>query len=80
MLDMIKVPRPLKERYDFSCCGCGHEQSLAPSIMMEMGINSGHGRCSKCAMFLHLELKQDNSGAISTPHSEYVENMQKANA
>lgn len=69
-----------KEKYDVACCMCGHEFKAAPSMMMtEFGRNSGHGRCSQCKTFLHLEIDPDLSGAvmISKDHREWVNENQK---
>lgn len=50
-------------RYNFKCPECGHEQSAAPSISMNMGRNHGHGSCMKCKTFLHLEIIDDMHGS-----------------
>ena len=48
--------RPL---YDFSCPACGHEMSAAKSLCMQMGINSGSGRCLRCKTYFRLKLLPD---------------------
>jgi len=50
-------------RYNFKCSECGHEQSAAPSILMNMGLNRGNGSCMKCKTFLHLEILDDMHGS-----------------
>ena len=50
-------------RYNFKCPSCGHEQSAATSILMNMGLNRGHGSCMKCKTFLHLEILDDMHGS-----------------
>ena len=63
----------LKERYDFACCKCGHEMQFAPCIIMQMGVNSGHGRCSKCGEFLALHIEGD--AGWSELYSDHVERI-----
>ena len=50
-------------RYNFKCPSCGYEQSAAPSIFMNMGLNRGCGSCMKCKTFLHLEIIDDMHGS-----------------
>ena len=52
----------MKERYNFTCPVCKHEQSAAPSMGMTMGLNDGHGHCKKCGLFLHLRIAPDING------------------
>jgi len=64
-----------KERYDFVCCSCGHEQWAKPSIMMTgFGMNQGHGSCLKCKKFLHLEIEGglDGEKMISMLWDDYL--------
>lgn len=61
----------LKDSYPFMCSECSHEMFLVPSIIMIMGLNSGHGTCSKCKTFLHLEINADNETAKSEPMNKY---------
>ena len=59
-------------RYEFSCSKCGHVAYFERSIMMEMGFNSGHGTCSQCKTFLHLEVSDEaNKKGISMPWEQY---------
>ena len=55
----------LKDKYDVKCCVCGHEFYFTPSIMMFLGINSGHGSCSKCKNFLRLKINQETGEGSS---------------
>lgn len=60
---MTEKRETFKERYNFKCAQCGHEQSAKPSmIMTEFGMNQGHGKCLKCGEFLHLEITPDLQG------------------
>ncbi len=64
-----------KERYNFKCCSCNHEQSAAPSIMMTgFGMNQGHGSCLKCGQFLHLEIEGglDGDNMVSKLWDDYL--------
>lgn len=67
----------LKEKYDFNCFACGHEMSFSPSILMDMGINSGNARCSRCQSFLHLEIDCENNEGLSILHGEWIKNEKK---
>ena len=52
----------LKERYPFDCCLCGHNQTAAPSLFMQMGENIGGGACLACGEYLMLEISDDGEG------------------
>lgn len=52
----------LLPRYNFTCPTCMFEQSADTSIAMRMGLNSGHGSCTNCGVFLHLEIKEEMHG------------------
>ena len=54
----------LRETYDFVCPGCKKQLWAAPSMSMQMGMNSGHGTCPRCKMFFHLEIVPDLDGDI----------------
>ena len=61
----------LRERYNFTCCECRHEQSAAPSMFMSLfQLNAGGGSCSKCKEYLFLQINEDNKTMTSYPHSE----------
>jgi hypothetical protein len=38
------------------CCSCQRAFHIRPSLMMRMGINTGHVTCPGCAEFLHVEV------------------------
>lgn len=61
----------LKDHYKFDCLMCGHNQSLNPSIMMQMGANTGAGSCLKCKKHLHLEIDEEKGIAISQKMEDY---------
>lgn len=53
----------LKEKYPFACYSCGHEQTAAPSLFMELKImNSGGGNCLKCGAYMHLKISESGNG------------------
>jgi len=54
----------LKERYDFTCPKCGKQLWAAPSMFMQMGVNSGRGTCPRCKKFFHLEVVPDLDGDV----------------
>ena len=67
-----------KESYAFICCECKHKMFARPSLMMtELGINSGNGRCTKCGLFLHLEIYPDIKGEnmISKKFEDYLKEI-----
>lgn len=72
VLDAPPVPKELKERYEFTCPGCGNVADAAPSIMMiGFNVNAGHGTC-KCGLFLHLEIDESGEKMAAMPHDEWV--------
>ena len=62
----------LKEKYDFDCAVCGHNQGMNPSILMELGMNSGSGRCLRCKEFLRLEVNEKKGIAVSKKREGYL--------
>ncbi len=54
----------LQERYAFACPKCEKQLWAAPSMLMEMGRNSGHGTCPRCKTFFHLEIVPDLYGDV----------------
>jgi len=73
----------LKERYDFACAKCGHEMQFAPCIFMQMGINSGSGKCTSCGAFLKLYIDDDKETGRSMPWDQFlkeIKNEQTSNA
>lgn len=54
-----RLPDVLAEFYDFDCPICEYGQNMRPSLAMNMGINSGHGSCLNCDVFLRLTLDGD---------------------
>ena len=72
---ILKSRECFKEKYDFDCCVCGAKLWAEPSIMMTgFGINSGHGCCTECKTFLHLEIYPDIAGEymVSKDWDEYL--------
>lgn len=65
----------LKDRYDFDCPRCDFKQTFAPSLAMrDFGLHgSGHGRCLKCGMFLHLEISEDGDKGVAVDWDEWIE-------
>lgn len=58
----------LQPHYPMTCCSCGAEWIVRPSLSMQHGINSGHGRCVDCNTFLRLALSEDGLRIESRPH------------
>lgn len=54
------------------CCQCQHPMSIAASIAMLMGMNTGHVTCPKCHAFLHVEVLEGNE-AWTELWNDYVE-------
>lgn len=63
MIDRLPNEFQLKADYHF-VCPCGHEQHARPSMAMQFGLNTGHGTCKKCNMFLHLEILLPSNDAM----------------
>lgn len=63
-----------KEKYDFVCCNCGAKLWAKPSMMMKLGMNSGHASCLECKEFLHLEIDGgiDGKNMISKLWNEFL--------
>jgi hypothetical protein len=53
---------PLKERYDISCPYCEASFFMRPGLSLQMGRNSGHGRCLGCKKHFHIQIDvRDNT-------------------
>ena len=63
----------LKEAYPWKCWNDGYEQMANPSILMEMGINSGMGNCLNCGARCHLTIAADNEHMESENLDTYME-------
>lgn len=69
-LEDIGITRTnLKETYPCTCAFCDKIFRAAPSLMMVFGINSGHGKCTRCHILLHLAIDPNNERMISTVYS-----------
>ncbi len=67
-----ELPEELESRYPLECCVCGAALSVAPSISMQFGINTGHGTCLRCQTFLHLEIAEGGGFMVSEPWDDYA--------
>lgn len=65
--------------YAFDCPNCGHSQRAMPSLFMQMGINSGGGKCLECKIYLHLEVdtKSEENRMIATTFEEWSKTVKK---
>lgn len=62
-----------KNAFDFTCPNCNTSLFLTPSIAMIEGINLGHGGCTKCGEFLHLEIDDvDKKTAKAEKWDDYI--------
>lgn len=68
-----EMSKKLLKRYPVECSECGHEFYAAPSLSMHLGQNSGHGSCTKCKTFLHLEIDPSGDEMTSMPHVQYIQ-------
>ena len=48
-----------RPRYKGLCPECGRELWICKSILMEMGINQGAGRCLHCKIFLSIQFNEE---------------------
>ncbi len=74
------MTRDLRRWYDLICPKCGYDQHAAPSMFMEMGFNSGHGKCLKCSAFLHLRIVPDLDGDAmeAAPWDDHMKEVELA--
>ena len=57
----------VKNRYDFTCCYCGHRMFFTPNLFMHMGMNMGGGSCISCKRWMHLTIDTDSGLGVSQP-------------
>ena len=55
-------PKDTRQRYKGICPVCGKENWICKSLAMEMGINTGVGRCLGCDTFLHITYNPAGNG------------------
>ena len=61
--EKTKSRETFKKRYPMTCCVCGKEQYVEPSIfMVGFGTNQGAGNCLKCKEPLSLKIFPDLFG------------------
>ncbi len=49
----------IKERYEATCPDCEAGVTVAPSLAMHFGFETGHGTCPHCNSFFHIHLVID---------------------
>ncbi len=67
-----EAPRPVPaDALPFECPACGQRLAARLSWAMQGGLNSGHGTCTRCNTFLHLEVAPEGGRMIAQRWSEY---------
>lgn len=61
----------LRPVYDAECPRCATALGVRPGLSMLHGINSGHGNCPRCGLFLHLQIEPDHARIDAVPWSDY---------
>lgn len=79
--DMVRETEPEKikdnrRRYKGVCPLCGKENWICKSVAMEVGINSGHGRCLGCGTFMHIQFNTERQEMDLEPFEEYIKREQ----
>lgn len=69
-----------RKRYPTACCKCGHEFQIGASIAMQLGMNSGHATCPKCKTFLHVELTEDETAAVTEEWESWLDRTEPETA
>jgi transcription elongation factor Elf1 len=62
----------LLPRYPVCCPFCTHEFSAEPSILMQVGINTGRAVCPQCNTTLHLQISGDNTEMIGNDYELWL--------
>jgi hypothetical protein len=62
----------LKDRYDCKCIKCNSDFIVKPSPAMQHRLNTGHGNCPDCKLFLHLYIDQQTNTMISEEWNDYL--------
>ena len=70
-------PKDTRQRYKGICPVCGKENWFCKSLAMEMGINTGVGRCLGCDTFLHITYNPERQ-EMDLERFEDYQNSKKA--
>lgn len=70
-------PKDTRQRYKGICPVCGKENWICKSLAMEMGINTGVGRCLGCDTFLHITYNPERQ-EMDLERFEDYQNSKKA--
>lgn len=66
-----------RKRYRCDCV-CGHTFWATKSIFQTWGVDhAGHGRCTKCDVFMNLTFDAENECMIVTPWEEHIKKKQE---
>ena len=70
-------PKDTRQRYKGICPVCGKENWICKSLAMEMGINTGVGRCLGCDTFLRITYNPERQ-EMDLERFEDYQNSKKA--
>jgi hypothetical protein len=54
----------LREQYNLKCPYCKAVFIMRPGLSLQMGRNSGHGRCLGCEKLFHIQIDTTNNEAV----------------
>ena len=65
----------LQKNYPLICPVCGIIQHAEPSVLMKVGTNSGHGNCTNCEEYLHLQISESGEHMTAETWTDYLERI-----
>lgn len=68
------MPLELADTLSIACPTCAHAFGIGPSLMMRLGVNSGHCTCPGCKTFLHVEATGSGT-ASGEPWDDYAKRV-----
>lgn len=77
IFELFHEPKDTRQRYKGICPVCGKENWICKSLAMEMGINTGVGRCLGCDTFLHITYNPERQ-EMDLERFEDYQNSKKA--
>lgn len=72
LLPPLPEKAQLLPSYPVSCPFCTHEFSAEPSILMQVGINTGRAVCPQCHTTIHLQVSEDNTKMIGGDYALWL--------
>ena len=66
------------KRYPAVCPKCRRQLYICKSILMEMGVNIGQGKCTKCRTLHHIQFNEQEQRMDLTPLEDYLRSLKAA--